>query len=90
MAVGLLSFVGGVALAMPRADGGTSEFVYCSGSGSAGTYRIVTCSSGADGKPWGHSPTEFIGSERVNELTPEVLSNQDRVINDAFDKVFGK
>lgn len=44
---GLLSLAGGLAMAMPMADGGT--FVYCSGSGATGTYRIVTCSNGGDG-----------------------------------------
>ena len=48
-AVGFFSFVGGLAIAMPMQDGGIQYFKYCSGSGAYGTYRIVSCSNGADG-----------------------------------------
>jgi hypothetical protein len=49
---GLLLFSGSLAMAMRMSDSGLRrQFYYCSGSGSGGTYRIVTCGGGssADG-----------------------------------------
>jgi hypothetical protein len=41
--------------------------------------------------PWtlfGHSPTEFIGNETAANLTPQILEQQRRVLNDAYNRVF--
>ena len=40
--------------------------------------------------PWGHSPNDTIGSERKQDITPAVYTDQDKGIKDAFDKVFQK
>ena len=40
--------------------------------------------------PWGHSPNDSIGSERKQDITPAVYTDQDKRIKDAFDKVFQK
>ena len=39
--------------------------------------------------PFGHSPNDTIGNETVHELTPQILRAQSRLLNDAYDKVFG-
>lgn len=36
-----------------------------------------------------HSPTDFIGNETSENLTPEIHESQDQRLNDAYDKVFG-
>ena len=38
--------------------------------------------------PWGHSPFEAIGHERVRDLTPAVYKKQDGLLNNAFDQAF--
>lgn len=37
--------------------------------------------------PFGHSPNDSIGNETINELTPAILRQQDRLLNDAFNRV---
>jgi len=39
--------------------------------------------------PFGHSPTDSIGSETINNLTPQILQQQNRLLNDAYQRVFG-
>jgi len=39
--------------------------------------------------PFGHSPTDWIGKETVSHLTPEILSEQSTLLNNAYNEVFG-
>lgn len=39
--------------------------------------------------PFGHSPNEWIGNETIQNLTPEILDSQTKLLNNAFKKVFG-
>lgn len=40
--------------------------------------------------PFGHSPNDSIGSETVHNLTPDILREQVRRLNDAYQRVFGR
>ena len=38
--------------------------------------------------PFGHSPNDSIGKETAHDLTPEILEQQRRQLNHAYDRVF--
>lgn len=41
-------------------------------------------------QPLGHSPNEQIGRETIKQLTPEILEQQRRILNWAYDRVFSE
>lgn len=37
---------------------------------------------------WGHSPNEWLGKETKAEITSDIFAQQDKALNDAYDRVF--